>query len=56
MFYVEKDIYFNSIESHVNVYFTDRNIMQWSDPRKLNFEGLEMQKWNVLTDIAQKVD
>ena len=30
--------------------------MQWSDPRKLNFEGLEMQKRNVLMDIAQKED
>ena len=23
---------------------------------ELNFEGLEMQKWNVLTDRAQRVD
>ena len=26
------------------------------DHMKLNFEGLEMQKWNIRTDGAQKVD
>ena len=31
---------------HVNMYFTDQNIMQEGDSTKLNFEGLEMQKWN----------
>ena len=25
---------------HVNVYFTDQNIMQTEDPIELNFEGL----------------
>ena len=29
---------------HVNVYFTDQNIMQRGDPMELYFEGLEMQK------------
>ena len=28
----------------VNVYFTVQNIMQSGNPKKLNFEGLEMQK------------
>ena len=26
------------------------------DPMKLNFEGLEMQKWNIPTDRTQGVD
>ena len=33
-----------------NVYFTDQNIKQNGDPIELNFEGLEMQKLNILTD------
>ena len=28
--------------------------MQRQDPAELNFEGFEMQKWNMLTDSAQK--
>ena len=28
--------------------------MQWLGPMQLNFEGLQMQKWNILTDRAQK--
>ena len=27
-----------------------------ADPMELNFEGVEMQKWNVQTDRAQRVD
>ena len=30
--------------------------MESGNPMKLNFEGLEMQKWNMPTDIPQKVD
>ena len=30
--------------------------MQSDDPMKLNFEGLEMQKWNIPTDRAQGID
>ena len=30
--------------------------MQKGDPMELNFEGLEMQKWNIPTDRAQRVD
>ena len=30
--------------------------MQRRDPMELNFEGLEMQKWNIPTDIIQRVD
>ena len=36
--------------------FTDQNIKQRGHLMELNFEGLEMQKWNVLTDIVQIVD
>ena len=28
--------------------------MQRGDPMKLNFEDLEMQKWNIRTDGAQR--
>ena len=30
--------------------------MQRGYPKELNFEGLEMQKWNIPTDRAQRVD
>ena len=30
--------------------------MQLGDPMELNFEGLEMQKWNIPKDKAQRVD
>ena len=30
--------------------------MQRRDPMELNSEGLEMQKWNIPTDIIQRVD
>ena len=30
--------------------------MQRGDPVELNFEGLEMQKWNKPTDRTQRVD
>ena len=30
--------------------------MQRGDPMELNFEGLEMQKWNIPTDGALRVD
>ena len=38
----------------MNVYFTDQKIIQREDPKELNFEGLEMQKWNKQTDRAQR--
>ena len=38
------------------MYFTHQNIMQSGDPMELNFEGLEMPKWNVPTDRVQAVD
>ena len=41
---------------HVNVYFTNHNLMQRRDPMELNFEGLKMQKINIPTNRAQKVD
>ena len=40
----------------MNVYFTDQKIMQREDPKELNFEGLEKQKWNKQTDRTQRVD
>ena len=30
--------------------------MQIGDPMELNFEGLEMQKWNIPTNGALRVD
>ena len=37
-------------------HFTDQNMIQRGrDPMELNFEGLEMQKWNTPTDRAQRV-
>ena len=38
------------------MYFTHQNIMQSGDPMELNFEGLEMRKWNVPTDRVQVAD
>ena len=38
------------------IYFTGQNIMQKKDPMELNFEGLEMEKWNIATDRAPRVD
>ena len=38
----------------LNVYFTDQGIVQIGDPMELNFEGPEMQKWNILMDRAQR--
>ena len=38
------------------MYFTDQNIMQKGDPIEVNFEGFGMQKRNIPTDRAQRVD
>ena len=39
------------------VNFTKQNITKGErDPMKLNFDSLEMQKWNIPTDRAQRVD
>ena len=35
---------------------TDQNIMHRGHPIELNFEGLEMKKWNIPTDRTQKVN
>ena len=44
-------------DRHVNVYYTGKNIMQRGGMEMtLNFEGLEMQKWNIQTDRGQRVD
>ena len=39
-----------------NMYFTDQNIMQQEYSTKLNFEILEMQKWNITMDRARRAD
>ena len=41
---------------HVNVYFIDQHITQRGTSMELNFEGFEMQKWNIPADRAQRVD
>ena len=59
-YYVEKGYLYQQAWKchiwHVNVYFTNHNVMQKGDPMELNFESLEMQKWNIPTDRSQKVD
>ena len=37
------------------MYFTCQSIVRMGDPKKLNFEGPEMQKWKISTDTAQRV-
>ena len=43
----------------VNMYFTNQSMIQrgrgGGGAMKLNFEGLQMQKWNIATDRIQKV-
>ena len=41
---------------HVSVYLTDQNMLQSGNPMKLNFEGLQMYKWNTSMDKVQRVD
>ena len=41
---------------HVNVYFTEQNIMHREDFIELNFEGIKIEKRNVPTDRAQRLD
>ena len=38
------------------MYFIDQKIMQRLDPMEVNFEGIEMKKWNRPTNRAQRVD
>ena len=38
------------------MYFTDQNIMERRDTKELNFEGPEMQEWNIPTDRAHRTD
>ena len=40
----------------LNMYFTCQNIMQREDFMELNFEVFEMQKWNIPTDRAQRIN
>ena len=45
------------MSSSPSMYFTDQNIMQRErDPMGLSFECLEMHKWNIKTDGAQRSD
>ena len=41
---------------HVNVYFTEQNIMHREGLIELNFEGIKIEKRNVPTDRAQRID
>ena len=41
---------------HVNVYIKEQSLMQRWHPMELYFEGLEMRKWIILIDRAQRVD
>ena len=41
---------------HVNVYFTEQSIKQRGGLMELNFESLEIQKWNIPTDKAQRAN
>ena len=41
---------------HLNVNFTEQNIIQKGDPMEMNFAGLKMRKWNIPTDRAQRTD
>ena len=53
----KKNIYINF--DHllcVRVYFIDQNIVQKEYHVEFNFEGLEIQKRNVSTDRAERVD
>ena len=38
------------------VFFYRLKLNSEEDPMKLNFEGLEMQKWSIPTDRAQRVN
>ena len=38
------------------MYLTDKNMMQRRDPIEQNFDGLEMQMWNIATDRAWRAD
>ena len=40
----------------LNLHFTDQGITQKWDPIDLSFEGLQLQKWNILTDRVQRTD
>ena len=57
-----KNIYVNRLSMlkchlwYLNVYFGDHNIMQRKKPMELNFECLEIQKWNITMDRLQRVD
>ena len=48
MLYTKKQIVYRKCHFwHVNVYFTNHNLMQRRDPMELNFEGLKMQKIDI---------
>ena len=40
----------------MQMYFTYQSIVLMGDPIELNFEGPEMQKWNISTNRVQRVD
>ena len=40
--------------THVNVYFTDQNLMRRQEPMELNFAGLETYQWIELKEYKKK--
>ena len=44
----------SSLQSKFVFYRPEHNAKE--DPMELNFKGLEIQKWNIPTDRAQRVD
>ena len=55
----KKDIYNRFKIVILNMYVRILHTRTWSkngDHKELNFEGLEMQKWHIPTDRAQRVD
>ena len=38
------------------MYFIDQKVMQDGDSTELNFEGLEMEKWNIPTDRTRRTN
>ena len=38
------------------MYFTDKDLLESLDLMELTFYDFEMQKWNIATDRAQRVD
>ena len=56
---LRKDIYVNRLESvisGINCAFYRQEHNAKGESHELNFDGLQMQKWNIPMDRAQRVD